>query len=242
VIVFTPVGTWIPIPNPELENKYGRDLLALGQRMESLSEQIVELSAYNVKLRKALGERVVATDTGFVFAGPSRQSSDKSTALSRTPPSRNAARFEEPLLRDVQRSSMVPGGLQEMSRISFPAILPTEGYVTRGFVPEERHFGLDIAGKIGTPIHAAADGHVVFSGWTHEDGYVMIILHSGGFLTFYKHNQSLMKSTGMYARRGDPIALLGNSGQASSGPHLHFEIWKDGTPVDPSRYLLNLNF
>jgi murein DD-endopeptidase MepM/ murein hydrolase activator NlpD len=85
---------------------------------------------------------------------------------------------------------------------------------------------------------AAADGYVVFSGWTYQDGQVLILSHSGGFLTYYKHNQSLLKSANIFVRRGEPIALLGNSGRTSSGPHLHFEVWKDGAPVDPARYLL----
>jgi murein DD-endopeptidase MepM/ murein hydrolase activator NlpD len=126
--------------------------------------------------------------------------------------------------------------------VSFPAILPAEGYITRGFSPSERHYGLDIAGRTGTLINAAADGHVVFAGWTNDDGNVVILSHLNGFVTFYKHNKSLVKTAGEYVKRGEPIALLGNSGRTSSGPHLHFEIWKDGSPVDPSEFLLNLNF
>jgi murein DD-endopeptidase MepM/ murein hydrolase activator NlpD len=127
----------------------------------------------------------------------------------------------------------------ERSAVSFPAILPTEGYMTRGFDPEYNHYGLDIAGKIGTLINAAADGNIVFSGWTYNDGYVVIISHASGFMSFYKHNQTLLKSAGSFVRRGEPIATLGNSGATSSGPHLHFEIWKDGVPVDPSIYMIN---
>ncbi|MEP0823554.1 MAG: M23 family metallopeptidase, partial [Ignavibacterium sp.] len=112
--------------------------------------------------------------------------------------------------------------------------------ITRGFEPGQRHFGLDIAGTLGTPVNAAADGYVVFAGWTVDEGYVMILSHTDGFLTFYKHNQTLLKGANVFVKRGEPIALLGNSGRMSSGPHLHFEIWKDGTPVDPSLYLLNL--
>jgi murein DD-endopeptidase MepM/ murein hydrolase activator NlpD len=126
--------------------------------------------------------------------------------------------------------------------VSFPAILPTEGFITRGFEPEHNHFGLDIAGKMGNLIVAAADGNIVFSGWTYDDGYIVIVSHASGFMSFYKHNQSLLKSSGSFVRRGEPIATLGNSGTTSSGPHLHFEIWKDGVPVDPSIYLINSYF
>jgi murein DD-endopeptidase MepM/ murein hydrolase activator NlpD len=111
--------------------------------------------------------------------------------------------------------------------------------MTRGFDPEHNHFGLDIAGKTGNLIVAAADGKIVFSGWTYDGGYIVIVSHASGFMSFYKHNQSLLKSSGSFVRRGEPIATLGNSGTTSSGPHLHFEIWKDGIPVDPSIYMIN---
>jgi murein DD-endopeptidase MepM/ murein hydrolase activator NlpD len=88
-------------------------------------------------------------------------------------------------------------------------------------------------------IIAAADGNVVFSGWTYNDGYVVIMSHTSGFMSLYKHNQTILKSAGSFVRRGEPIATLGTSGTTSSGPHLHFEIWKDGIPVDPSTYMIN---
>ncbi len=88
-------------------------------------------------------------------------------------------------------------------------------------------------------MRAAADGYVVFAGWTQDDGNTIIVSHAGGFLSFYKHNHSLLKAAGMFVRRGEPIAGLGNTGETSLGPHLHFEVWKDGSPKDPAVYLLN---
>lgn len=241
ILVYTPIGLLVPIPNPELENRYSKELLSLNERMNVLLRELVVLREYNLKLRNALGEKVVMSDSGLVATGTLRQ------------PVGNETKRE-----DLQRSRplvVLPGVSKAPSNmvvaqeigdrrqvVVFPAIFPTEGYVTRGFDVERRHYGLDIAGKMGTPVNAAADGNVVFAGWTNEDGYVVIISHSGGYLTFYKHNQSLLKSAGVFVRRGEPIALLGNSGETSSGPHVHFEIWKDGTAVDPSQYFLNMHF
>lgn len=239
LLVYSPIGTVVPIPNPALEQRYGKELLSLNQRMTAMAEQMVELRAYNIKLRKALGERVVQTDTGIVLAGPA-QPVDEKTMSEAQQFSRSRLRMNEPMLRDVPKASSMPPA--DIVRVNFPAILPAEGYMTRGFSPEERHYGLDIAGKIGSLINAAAEGHVVFAGWTNEEGNVIILSHGQGFMTFYKHNQSLLRSPGEFVKRGEPIALLGNSGRTSSGPHLHFEIWKDGAPVDPSLFLFNLNF
>jgi len=238
LLIYTPVGGIFPLSNPGLENKYGKELLLLNQRMNGLMEQLVELRSYNVKLRRAMGENVAVTDSGTVKVEPRTEEREK-----------NRERKEEPVSASVQSyvnagqemppsrpAAQEPGG---SVAVSFPAILPTEGYVTRGFEPSRNHYGMDIAGKTGNLIVAAADGNVVFSGWTYEYGYVIIVAHASGFTSFYKHNQSLLKSSGSFVRRGEPIATLGNSGITSSGPHLHFEIWKDGVPVDPTIYMIN---
>lgn len=236
LLFYTPVAAWVNIPNPELEIHYTRELVSLNQKMASLMEELIELRSYNAKIRNVLGEEAVATDSGVVITGSVRSGGSQAVQETRRPvqyPSSVASAAFYPL--------PVESAAASDQRIAFPAILPAEGYITRGFIPEQRHFGLDIAGKTGTPVNAAADGYVVFAGWTTDDGYVVILSHTNGFLTFYKHNQSLLKNKNTFVKRGEPIALLGNSGRTSSGPHLHFEIWKDGTPVNPSSYLLNPN-
>ncbi|MEK6757411.1 MAG: M23 family metallopeptidase [Bacteroidota bacterium] len=241
LLMYTPIGAFIPIENAELVNRYSKELVSLNQRMASLMEQLVELREYNVKLRKALGEQVVATDSGVAVVGSPRSANAESRREIGP-----AQRTIEVAGAQVPRSSFsiqsVQQVVQEQHQVVFPVVLPAEGYISRGFDADRRHYGLDIAGKMGTLVNAAADGYVVFAGWTSDDGNKVILSHSGGFLTFYKHNQSLLKSAPAFVRRGEPIALLGSSGQTSTGPHLHFEIWKDGVPVDPANYILNLNF
>ena len=241
ILIYTPLGEIIPFSNPGLENKYGRELLSLNQRMTSLMEQLVELRTYNIKLRRAMGENVTISDSGVVKTIQRSAESEKSKVGAEEP----AAAKVQPLVSPEQQ--IIPARSVKLETdprigVSFPAILPTEGYITRGFEPEHNHYGLDIAGKTGNLIVAAADGNIVFSGWTYDDGYIVIISHAGGFMSFYKHNQSLLKSSGSFVRRGEPIATLGNSGTTSSGPHVHFEIWKDGVPVDPSVYMINSYF
>ena len=238
ILIYTPVGEVFPFSNPGLENKYGKELILLNQRMTNLMEQLVELRSYNVKLRRALGENVTISDSGTVksVAGNAR------TEKNKVDKEEQVAVKAQPYLSPEQQ--MIPARSMKLqtdvkTAVSFPAILPTEGYMTKGFEPEHNHFGLDIAGKMGNLIVAAADGNIVFSGWTYDGGYIVIISHADGFMSFYKHNQSLLKSSGSFVRRGEPIATLGDSGIMSSGPHLHFEIWKDGVPVDPSLYMIN---
>jgi murein DD-endopeptidase MepM/ murein hydrolase activator NlpD len=121
---------------------------------------------------------------------------------------------------------------------NIPSLLPVDGYITREFEMISQmnmygHPGIDLVAKEGSIIRATADGVVIFSGWSYKYGNMVIIDHQNGFISYYKHNKSVMVEEGGIIKRSDSIALLGNSG-LSSGPHLHFEIWKDGVPLDPT--------
>ncbi len=122
-----------------------------------------------------------------------------------------------------------------------PDFMPINGFITQNFIddpiyPERSHHGIDIAGKLGVPIASAGNGKVIFAGWTEYFGNTIIIAHPGGWITLYGHNQTNLITTGAAVKRGETIALLGSTGK-SSAPHLHFEIYKDGEPVDPTRIL-----
>ncbi len=115
---------------------------------------------------------------------------------------------------------------------------PVKGYITSEFNPEKEHFGIDIVAQDNTPILATLDGTVIFSGWTLETGYVVVIQHGFNILSFYKHNSVVLKKTGNFVKAGEPVAIIGNTGELTTGPHLHFELWKDGLPVNPEDYLI----
>ena len=88
-----------------------------------------------------------------------------------------------------------------------------------------------------SPVHSISEGIVVFSEWTSETGYVIIIEHVNGLTSIYKHNSSLVKSQGERVETGEIIAFTGNTGELTTGPHLHFELWYQGEPVDPQSYI-----
>lgn len=120
----------------------------------------------------------------------------------------------------------------------FPADYPIEGTFTRGYNPENGHYGIDIATKQGTPFKAIADGAVINQDWTIDYGYVLHVQHSNGIITVYKHAASLSKSIGDIVLKGDILGTAGDVGVMSSGPHLHLEIWKNGVPQNPNTYLI----
>lgn len=229
LLAYTPVGMYLPIRNPDLENRYHKQVRAIQDQLGQLSDEVLALREYNVKLRRALGEG--ARDTSAAVDLPVRDRAER-----RSIPERQRTGERTQPVFDVQKP-VEP--MVRTARTEFPMMVPARGYVTATFDSERKHFGMDIAGTEGSIISAAAEGIVIFSGWTYDDGYMIMIAHGDGFRTVYKHNRGLLKTIASQVHRGESIALLGNSGQTSAGPHLHFEVWKDGSPQDPRAYLLD---
>ncbi|MFQ5788295.1 MAG: M23 family metallopeptidase [Thermodesulfobacteriota bacterium] len=155
--------------------------------------------------------------------------------------------LEIPLSSDIpDTSQMRPDNDQEHKfSISYldniPSYRPVEGFITRSFNEGnieliENHYGIDIAAKEGAGINAAASGMVVFSGWTTSYGNLVILYHGDVYFSLYGHNQINLVEGRQWIDRGQLIALVGQTGDVT-GPHLHFEIWKDGQPVDPADYI-----
>jgi len=115
---------------------------------------------------------------------------------------------------------------------------PLKGTVTATFNPKDAHYGVDVVANENTPIKACLEGTVIDAYWNVESGNVIVIQHDHGIISMYKHNSVLLKKTGNFVRAGDVIAIIGNSGELSTGPHLHFELWEDKLPVNPLDFIL----
>ena len=143
----------------------------------------------------------------------------------------------EEVLEDV-RALLDEGGdlsLQSMKEIYFTP--PVRGDVSAGFMPENTHYGIDIMAPKNTPILAMMDGIVITSDWTLETGNTLGIQHDHNIVSFYKHNSANLKSVGESVKAGEAVAIIGNTGTLTTGPHLHFELWINGQCVDPSEYI-----
>ncbi len=114
---------------------------------------------------------------------------------------------------------------------------PIKGEITQSFNFNENHFAIDIAADIGTPVKSVLDGKIIFSEWSLETGYVVVIDHGENIISVYKHNSKTLKEQNDFVQAGEVIAYSGNQGNLSSGPHLHFELWKNGNPIDPKPLL-----
>ena len=124
--------------------------------------------------------------------------------------------------------------LGDLTSSLFP---PLKGMVSQNYDPQKKHFAVDVVAAEGLPIKAVADGTVIFSGWTSDTGYVIIMEHKENLLSVYKHNGSLSKSQGDIVKSGEVIAAVGNTGELTTGPHLHFELWLNAKPIDPLDFI-----
>jgi biotin carboxyl carrier protein len=129
-------------------------------------------------------------------------------------------------------SSRTKGGIHSL--FFFP---PVKGMASHRFLASPNHFGVDINTKKDEPVKAILEGTVIFAGWTKEAGYMIQLQHTENLVSVYKHNTTNLKKEGDRVRAGDPIAIVGNSGEQTEGPHLHFELWHKGFPVDPQDFI-----
>lgn len=218
-------------------------------KINDISRKFADLSQFAEKLKMSLG---VNNPVSVDHNEANRQSGTKSWDLL-VPQSEKSQVFSS---ADWNNRSNIKGKLEYIrSRKTIfhdlyenmPTLLPVNGFLTLGydtynkgeFLNRQRHIGIDIAAKVGTVIKAAGAGEIIFANWTPELGNLIIIYHGNDTFSVYAHNLRILKTEG-FVKKGEPISLLGSSGLTSSGPHLHFEIWKAGVPVDPQKFILAL--
>ncbi len=143
------------------------------------------------------------------------------------------SQFEEDELY-FYSSENIPNA-KDIGRIYF--FPPVEGIITNKFNAEEKHYGIDIVAAPDEAVLASLNGTVIMATWTLETGNIIQIQHENDLISVYKHNSMLLKSAGNLVKAGEPVAIIGNSGELSTGPHLHFELWHKGCPVDPEKYI-----
>lgn len=115
---------------------------------------------------------------------------------------------------------------------------PISGLVSNHFDARTKHYGIDILAKENEPIKSVSDGSVIYSGWSYDTGYMLVVQHDEDLISVYKHNASLLKKVGEVVKSGEVVAIIGNSGELTTGPHLHFELWYKGHPLNPLDYIV----
>ncbi|MBS1569676.1 MAG: M23 family metallopeptidase [Bacteroidetes bacterium] len=231
VIVYTPLKEYIPgYSDQKVKMNAYRALIAA----DSLEQAMVVRDAYITNLRNVLSGNLPAdsaTLTVPTTAMPTAQDLKAS-------PADSLMRKEVQAEEAYSVHSTAPAGA--LDRLGIPGQLffpPLRGVVTNTFNASEGHYGIDIVTKADEAVKACLDGTVIMASWTSDAGYVIQIQHTTDLVSVYKHNAVLLKKVGDHVDAGEVIAIVGNSGELTTGPHLHFELWSGGKAVDPQTYI-----
>lgn len=232
IIAFTPLREYIPGYASVTSQKAVYELQLKADSLETAMKE-KDLYLENIKNiiagREMVDELPAKKDTNTNYKNISLKSSKADSSLK--------AEMEKQDKFGISEQDQTEPGPQKLYLSSFLFFTPLKGYVTNNYDPAERHYGIDIVAKKNEVIKATLDGRVIFADWTLETGYTIGIQHQGNLISIYKHNASNLKKTGAYVKAGEPIAFVGGSGELSSGPHLHFELWFNGNPVNPRDYM-----
>jgi murein DD-endopeptidase MepM/ murein hydrolase activator NlpD len=223
-IAFTPLREYIPgYSSTALKKK----AYLLTHKTDSLTVALQINKKQLNSIRKVLTGNVFSTDTIAV-------NSNAITAQFEAIPTNS----EDSLLRrNVAREDKYNLLESDRNQDNFVLFPPIKGNISEGFHQDTKHFAVDVVVAEGTPVKSVADGRVIFAEWTVETGHVLIIDHGNQLLSVYKHNSSLNKSQGDFVKTGEVISFSGSTGELSSGPHLHFELWSKGYPLDPTNFI-----
>lgn len=229
IIAFTGLREYIP-GYSDVNTK--RRVYNLMLKTDSMDEALRARDQYINNIRNVIEGNVSGTDTNHVTA--------KTTASVDTIHKLYKSKEDEKLRKEIEsqdRYTLTEGFSNPDNANGFVFFPPVKGTITSRFDPFQKHYGIDIVAGSNEAIKAALDGTVIMANFTSETGYVIGIQHSNNLFSLYKHNSALLKKPGDFVKAGEVIAIIGNTGEFSQGPHLHFELWLNGTAVNPQKYI-----
>jgi murein DD-endopeptidase MepM/ murein hydrolase activator NlpD len=236
MIAFTPLRKYVPGYGDVMQDQEVRELY---RQVADLEDELITHRKYSENFRRILvGEVVTEDDVPKVDPEMMNEAVvDTAAELSEEEMElRNELMLEEVGVKAKEpRTTNLSPKDTPLERLFFSS--PISGEISAGFMPDKEHFGVDVLAPKNTAIKAAMDGYVFLSDWTLETGNTIGIQHSSNLITFYKHNSVLLKEVGSYVKAGEAVAVIGNTGTMSNGPHLHFELWYKGKPIDPTEYI-----
>lgn len=228
VIAYTPVRELIPGYPDE---KTVRNIYLNNFRLDSLEQELEKRDAYFENLR-----RIIAGENPVEVAPPEAETTKPAQlTYSQSRQDSLLRNMVEP--RDRFGLSLIDQKKTKPALFNVMFFPPVKGMITSSFNSAIQHYGTDIVASTNEAVKATLPGTVVMTGWTLETGYVIQLQHADNIISVYKHNAELLKHMGDRVKAGEPIAIIGNSGELTTGPHLHFELWHNGTPLDAQDYI-----
>jgi len=235
LIIYTPLKEYIPgYVGYDKGEQYvlRKKNIVMAKRVDSLENVIDKNFAYIENIRNVLNGDFKRTDAAHYL---DTLKHDDSIDLDYISPadSSNRAEYENADIYDLNKGDKSVA----VKKISLFFFKPVEGIVTQEFDRTKNHYGIDIVAQENATIKACLDGVIIMDTWTFDTGYVIAIQHENNLISFYKHCSTIFKKSGSIINAGDAIGIVGNSGELSTGPHCHFEIWSNGKAVNPKDYL-----
>lgn len=227
LIAFTSLREYIPGYSSTALKKKATEL---NYKTDSLQQVIVMNERYYASIKKVLQGEVSSLDFD-------KDSIIKAVKLEASEVDLRPSHEDIQLREKVNKEDKYNLFESATSASNFVLFPPVKGTISEPYNVKIKHYAVDIVVPKDTPIKATADGVVIFAEWTVSTGYVIILEHSYGLISVYKHNATLTKSQGALVKAGEVIATSGNTGELSSGPHLHFELWNDGYPINPTNFI-----
>jgi murein DD-endopeptidase MepM/ murein hydrolase activator NlpD len=225
-IAFTPLREYIPgYSSTSLKKK----ATELSYKTDSLQNIISVNERYLTSIRKVLSGDV---ETVNFNKDSILELAKNDVALIDFTPSKQDSLLRERVAREDKYNPLL-----NATEIGVVFFAPVKGAISEGYNPQTKHFAIDVVTVKNAPVKAAANGTVIFAGWTPNTGNVIILKHINNTITAYKHNASLSKNQGDIVKGGEVIATVGNTGELTTGPHLHFELWREGYPVNPQDFI-----
>lgn len=214
------------------QNEAKRQLVEMRLGMDSLKYQLISQDIYIENIRKILSGSLDSEQIDSLSEAEIRPEIILEEQLQPID-SQFRAQFENTPISEVSFDNS--SNTNEFR--SLYLFTPIEGIISDQYNPKDDHFGVDLVGKENEPVKSVADGIIIFASWTLDGGHVIGVQHRAGLVSVYKHNSELLKNVGNFVTGGEIIAIVGNSGELTSGPHLHFELWHNGSPVNPEEYI-----
>ncbi len=242
VIVFTPVRQYIP-GYGDLTSQ--QELQRMNRELETLEAEVEASRAYNDNIRKILVGETIETEADVKDATDAA-SADVDTVTFVDPIEEDEAlrkeienqELESALALRAQTSSTDNFGGAQVPLEQLYFTPPLTGIIGAAFNLQKKHYGVDIIAPSNTSVKSVLGGYVFLSDWTLETGNTIGIQHAHNLVSFYKHNSALLKKVGSYVKAGEAVAIIGNTGELTDGPHLHFELWHNGKAIDPAELII----
>lgn len=231
LVITTILSRWADPRHQMLQTK--RTMRSLNYQIDSLNKLNEANELYLTSLKKVINGDIEIPNQSGTGDKP-KESMAANVNLDSISPVDSMFRkeFEESDYEALLRKNNAREALQQLFFFT-----PIKGIISDGFNPKKEHYGVDVVSQKDEPVKAVADGTVIMASWTQDAGYVIALQHRSQVISLYKHNSVLLKRVGDMVRAGDALAIVGNSGEYTNGPHLHFELWYEGNPVDPEDFV-----